>query len=428
MFWSFIVPGTFTLQRNSAMVDVLLFIFGCCAGALANWAIYRLAIINPRPVSPWSRLAEKQRSIADLLPVIGWWRQRRLAEQFGRGFWIRPLLIELACGAGLVALRRGIAAGMLTASSNFALQPPSDSQSVLWLAFYSTLLIFLVAATFIDFDEKTIPDEITLTGSLVALAVAYFLCGSALPNVDMPPGGRPQINQLHFGSPMDWPQWHRRLWGLASSWTVLAIWMFALAPKRITWRFGLPQGIKFLWASMLRPARKSSAPLAAPRTMLGFTKFLIVLLIVLAALTFVAWSIGGLAWDRLFSALMGLAFGGALIWAVRIIAGYALGVEAMGFGDVTLMAMIGAWMGWQPALLVFVFAPFGAEIAFGPYLSLGALIVLIFWGSLWHDWAKFDIFGLLGPYLLVIGAICLVAMAVMLGIWRRIKDRWAQAE
>ena len=149
------------------------------------------------------------------------------------------------------------------------------------------------------------------------------------------------------------------------------------------------------------------------------------------------WWVGGAAWDRLFSAWMGFAFGGGLVWAVRIVAGSSLGREAMGFGDVTLMGMIGAWLGWQPALLVFAIAPFAAlviaviqliavkhtEIAFGPYLSLGAIVVILFWGSLWHDWAKFSVFAL-GPVLLVITLLCLVLMAGMLGTWRLIKVRW----
>jgi prepilin signal peptidase PulO-like enzyme (type II secretory pathway) len=150
-----------------------------------------------------------------------------------------------------------------------------------------------------------------------------------------------------------------------------------------------------------------------------------------------AWSWSGPQWDHLFGAWLGLGFGGGLVWAVRIIAGNALGKEAMGFGDVTLMAMIGAWMGWQPALLVFAIAPFAAlaiaafqlivirhtEIAFGPYLSLGAVVVLVNWGTLWHDWAKFGVFAL-GPILLAIIAVCLVLMAGMLGGWRAIQTRW----
>jgi hypothetical protein len=88
---------------------------------------------------------------------------------------------------------------------------------------------------------------------------------------------------------------------------------------------------------------------------------------------------------------------------------------------------------------VFAIAPFAAlfiavaqllamrhtEIAFGPYLSLGAVVVVASWGSIWHDWAKNGVF-VLGPALLVIALVCLVLMAAMLGGWRAIKNRWVE--
>jgi hypothetical protein len=125
---------------------------------------------------------------------------------------------------------------------------------------------------------------------------------------------------------------------------------------------------------------------------------------------------------------------------VRIVASNALGMEAMGFGDVTLMAMIGTFIGWQPSLLVFFIAPFVSllfvfsawlltgekEFPFGPYLCTATLIVLVFWNTIWNGWAS-NIFEL-GRVLFAIMLVALVAMGVMLVVWRWIRDRFLLVE
>lgn len=100
----------------------------------------------------------------------------------------------------------------------------------------------------------------------------------------------------------------------------------------------------------------------------------------------------GLAWS-----LAGLVGGAAITLLVRTTGSLILGREAMGFGDVTLMAMIGSFLGWQPALIVFLIAPLtGIPITlglrltgnriilpYGPCLCAAATIVLFSWKWIW---------------------------------------------
>jgi len=91
---------------------------------------------------------------------------------------------------------------------------------------------------------------------------------------------------------------------------------------------------------------------------------------------------------------LGAAVGGLSIYAVGVAGEFIFKKEAMGGGDVKLMAMIGSIVGWKWALLIFFIAPFfGAIIGiylklvkkidiipYGPYLSF-ATFVTIMWGD-----------------------------------------------
>lgn len=92
-------------------------------------------------------------------------------------------------------------------------------------------------------------------------------------------------------------------------------------------------------------------------------------------------------------AVIGAALGGGVLYAVAVASEWVLKKEGMGLGDVKLLAMIGAFLGWKAVLVtVFVGALGGSlvglalmalklkrrddPIPFGPFLAMGAVSAL----------------------------------------------------
>lgn len=398
---------------------LLIFVLGAVLGGQLNRGIYRLAW-RRRDIGPWSEppAGAPPRRCLDLLPILGWLGLRREGSLHGRAFWVRPLLIELASGTGLAALYwwevdqtamlpRGVAG-------------PFDR----WLlhaqyAGHVALFALMLVATFIDFDEKTIPDAITVPGALLGL-VYFSLVPAAAPAVVQATGfGGVQLAPLLFTSPDAWPARLDAWPGLAIGVACLAGWCLAIWPKTATLRRGWIKGVRYLVASMFRWAGWPFYPLLA---------------VAGSASIAAVWYGGTDHWHALLTSLVGLAFGGGLIWAVRIVGGISLQKEAMGFGDVTLMAMIGVYVGWQASLLIFFLAPFVAvavsliqwivtrrrDIPYGPYLCIATALLVLWWSPIWEERAKplFSL-GWLIPALLLF---CLVMLGGLLRLWRLLED------
>ena len=90
--------------------------------------------------------------------------------------------------------------------------------------------------------------------------------------------------------------------------------------------------------------------------------------------------------------MIGVFVAGGMIYLCGVIGKLVFRKDAMGFGDVKLMGVIGGFIGWKLAVATFFLAPFfgllfgiprliskrGKMIPYGPFLSLAAFICLLF--------------------------------------------------
>lgn len=104
-------------------------------------------------------------------------------------------------------------------------------------------------------------------------------------------------------------------------------------------------------------------------------------------------------WGGLSCSLIGMFAGGGFFYMTGMLAERVLKKEAIGGGDIKLMAMIGAFLGWQgAALTIFSSSVIGSvvgvylkikngeeRIPFGPFIALGAFFYL-FYGHTIIQW------------------------------------------
>jgi leader peptidase (prepilin peptidase)/N-methyltransferase len=284
------------------------FLIGAVVGSFLNVCIYRIpmekSVIWPGSHCPrcWSAIAPQ-----DNIPIVSWLALRGECRRCGEGIAARYAMIETLMGLLFVS---AFVIDVAAAARGPWWVVPTDG--LIAATYHAIFLSLLVAATFIDYDVWQIPDEITVTGMVVGLAMGTI-----------------------------WPG--------------------------------------------IRPA-----PSAASSHLQGF----------LVGLT-------------------GLLVGAGLTQAVRVTAGFVVSFyrdtgEAMGLGDVTLMGMIGAFLGWQAAVLTFFIGPFFGlahagwkilnlarkwlagdqsstsdhEMPYGPYLSMAAATLFFTWPLVWGGWAS----------------------------------------
>lgn len=142
------------------------------------------------------------------------------------------------------------------------------------------------------------------------------------------------------------------------------------------------------------------------------------------AVTALAWLVPGtgLHIDSIRDSLIGLVLGGGSLWSLDIFARLILKKPGMGFGDVKLNAMLGAFLGWQGVLMVILIASVlgsvigigliliakwaprpapteegeeedldtvGHYLPFGPYLAIAGIIVMLLGPQLFDRYLQF---------------------------------------
>jgi prepilin signal peptidase PulO-like enzyme (type II secretory pathway) len=400
---------------------ISLFVAGAILGAAANFLIYRLET-RPRAIGPWMKPSPKAppRQWSDYIPIFGWLGLRREAAIHGPGFWIRPLAVELLMGVGVAALYHYevILGGLLPVDFRRPFTPAIVEMLRCQFAAHVVLFFWMTVASLMDIDETIIPDTITIPGLLTGLAIAALLPQSHLPQAFLPAQsqlGKPdawEIGNLSFTSHFTWPL------------SLNAPFSLGLVIGLLCWLFVCYAYLPLLWYAprgRIHALRLCIAYVCRQ----WFSLAVLAAFVVGSAIIAAFWHLGGPRWISLLSALVGMAFAMGITWAIRIIGTATIKMEAMGFGDVTLMAAIGAFLGWQASLILFFIAPFAAlvfallrfiltrnhEIYYGPFLCFGAVVTILGWDTLWGCTEQYFLAGWLVPVVL---AICGLMMPILL--------------
>jgi leader peptidase (prepilin peptidase)/N-methyltransferase len=365
------------------LLHLLIFLLGAGIGSFLNVVIYRLplglSVNNPRrsfcfsckkPI-PWYRN----------LPLITWVVQGGKCANCGAKIAFRYFFVELltACLFYAVFLRYGTPLQMIAVWGPMVLC-------------YFVFTALLVAGTFIDLDHFILPLEITVGGIVVGVLGSFW--------VPQLMGETTHVRGLVLSLISA---------GIAFGGLWMVVELGKLAFGRLRHRYEKPTP----W-SITQPDEEAPPILAVDEDKISweeiFTRDSDRLVITCESAVVNEHTFGACTVEVKLAGVRVLPKAGEpvsfKIENVKKLEGVTTEIvvprEAMGFGDVVLLGMIGAFLGWKAILFTLLAASaigtlFGvvprligktewtAKIPFGPYLSAGALIWL-FWGAQILEW------------------------------------------
>jgi leader peptidase (prepilin peptidase) / N-methyltransferase len=383
---------------------VFLFAIGACVGSFLNVVVWRL----PRGesiVSPPSHCPKCGRNLKwyDNLPVIGWLKLRGKCRFCGQPISARYPIVEAVTGALFAGYyvaffmfgvgpcpnpgvaRGGWGAGFLNISQHWPVY-----------ALYMLLLCVLLASSLIDAELYIIPLELLWFIAVVGLVVHAIIDTPRTPGT---------LNTSTVGAAL-----------AAAGGIGLLISLGLLRMKWIKHSFAdggpLMEIDREAYEREVEAAKREGrapeyeAPEYTPAQIRAEVRHEMLFLLPPLALAglFAALVLGvdavGRTWGSIVShywvsgllgAVLGGLIGGFVVWLTRILGTLAFGREAMGMGDVHLMAAVGAVVGAGAATVAFFLAPFFGlvlaiyllatgnkrELPYGPYLSLATAFVML---------------------------------------------------
>ncbi len=334
-------------------------LLGACVGSFLNVCIYRIPTEGMTIARPRGSFCPKCRAPIrwhDNIPILAWLALGGKCRACRAPIsWRYPVIELLTAALFLVIwLRFG----------------PSDATELPSLAMWGTVAFWwatfaaMLVIAMIDIDHRIIPDEISVTGGAAILLVVPLLHG-------VPPDRSGLETIQRVLEPLD-----RAIAPGSGSWIqgglALCFGAAAMAAMR---RFSRDwQGNRRTWWG----TRWAGAVGAVAGIGVG------------GLLCHTLWLHGPSA-AALVPSLLGSAIGAGTIYAIGVAGKLAFRKEAMGFGDVKLMGLLGAFLGLQYVLLAIFVASFlgsvigvglrlitrSSYIPFGPFLCAGASILVL---------------------------------------------------
>lgn len=378
---------------------VFLLMIGACVGSFLNVVIYRLprgeSIVFPPSHCPHCGRAIKW---YDNVPLLSWIVLRGHCRFCKANISPRYLLVEAAT-AGMIV-------GLYVCYYILDVRDGAGRWGESWVMFvaHAALLCSLLVCSIVDIERWIVPLEVCWFVSLVGLA-----CSAAAPHAWVP-AVSPAAGAMSLGAAV----------GLIVA-IVLAHYgliqrSFVDADESAPPPPPAPVRKKKKKGKKAKDRKQAPIAVAAtkahgvnPRKEILREVLFLGPAFALAAVAYVLVTkvpvIAG-GWEALTGAggfgrhfngflagLFGYLIGGLWVWGTRILGTLGFGKEAMGLGDVHLLAAVGAVAGWiVPSVAFFVAPLFGLlwaiylwavrnqrELPYGPWLATATVVVLLFY-------------------------------------------------